>query len=130
MTSPPNKWAHEGFLNRAFPTSLMIRILHPAMSDVGGTVVYLLTRIEVLQSRISEAYRDVGEATREIALINNLLVQLKPVPRASPPHLEEARVHPAHRPLQPKRAESAENLKTRYPRFPFVRSSTDTNIPE
>lgn len=100
------------------------------MSDVAGTVVYLLTRIEVLQSKISQSYRDVGEATREIGLINNLLVQLKPVPRASPPHLEETRMHPAIRPLAPKRAESAENLKTRYPRFPFGRSPTDPNIPE
>jgi len=106
----------------------MIHILHPDMSDVAGTVVYLLTRIEVLQSKISQSYRDVGEATREIALINNLLLQLKPVPRASPPHLEETRaVHPALRPLAPRRAESAENIKSRYPRF-LGRSSTD--IPE
>jgi len=109
------------------------------MSDVAGSVVYLLTRIEVLQSKISQSYRDVGEATREIALINSLLIQLKPVPRASPPHLEETRAeHPAlrpdrlgpQRPSLPKRAESAENLKSRYPRFPFSRSSTETGIPE
>lgn len=107
----------------------MIHILHPVMSDVAGTVVYLLTRVEALQQQITQSYRVVGEATREIQVLNNLLMQLKPVPRASPPHQEEIRVHPAVRPLQPRRAESAENIKTRYPRFPFGRS-TDEHIPE
>lgn len=102
----------------------MIHILHPAMSDVAGTVVYLLTRIEVAQQKITQSYREVGEATREIQLINNLLMQLKPVPRAVDHVVEETR-HPAVRPLQPRRTESAENIKTRYPRFPFQRSASD-----
>lgn len=97
------------------------------MSDIAGTVVYLLTRIEVCQQKITQSYRDVGEATREIQMLNSLLMQLKPVPRASADYVDEAR-HPAVRPLAPKRAESSENLKTRYPRFPFARSNTD--IPE
>ena len=110
---------------------MLIHILHPTMSDVAGSVVYLLTRVEVLQQRITASYREVGEATREIQLINSLLMQLKPVPRASPPFAEESRpalsVHPAVRPLAPKRAESAENLKSRYPRFMH---RADSNIPE
>lgn len=102
----------------------MIHILHPVMSDVAGTVVYLLTRIEVCQQKITQSYRDVGEATNEIRILNGLLMQLRPVPRASADYVEEVR-HPAVRPLVPKRAESAENLKSRYPRFPFVRPNTD-----
>lgn len=102
------------------------------MSDVSGSVIYLLARVETLQQSIAQSYRDVGEATREIQLLNNLLMQLRPVPRASTPHQEEQRVfpvHPAVRPLQPRHVGSAENIKSRYPRFPFSRTP-DTNIPE
>lgn len=97
-------------------------------ADVAASVVYLLTRIETLQVKISGCYRDVGEATREIALINNLLVQLKPVPRAESRISVEERYphHPAVRPPMP-RQPTAESIKGRYP--PFQREGATSPSP-
>lgn len=89
------------------------------MTDSAPTVVFLLGRIEALQREIATHYSCVGEATREIQLINNLLLQLRPVPRAVQPVKDEER-YPTHPALRPEahRQDTAESIKGRYPSFP------------
>lgn len=47
------------------------------MGDQTATLVFLVGRIERLQRDINKHYCEVDKATREIALINSLLQQLR-----------------------------------------------------
>lgn len=66
------------------------------MSNTTASIVFLVGRIERLQAEIGKSYRDVDRATKEIGVINSLLMQLR-----SPPPLSEVQYYLSERPPTP-----------------------------
>jgi len=80
-------------------------------------------------------YHQVDQATKEIAIINGLIAQIREVPRVqSRGGGDPIPEHPAVRPLRPRTEErpplqgslSTDDLKGRFPRF----RRSDKSIPE